>query len=322
MRCGIVVLMMGSSACHGFTTSTPSSFPQNKVMGSHQRRRPDSPASVIFRLYAIPPEQMRISELKQELESYGIPSRQFFEKRELVQAVAHARMNGGHQPPQYDQSPSYNHQQQPPPQNHNHNSQDRDAFYRQCLEECSQMPAAQLEAELMQQWGVSPFDIQNRGESLIIAVAKKRVEAHFGPEPPAHPQPNNNNRSNPYIQNTAVKKESNTDDDFVAVEAELIEEDWRGPRQSAAFENPNYDNPYRTVDPTVYSDPRQYYKESGSSAYSNPGSASSLGGIGDILKNMQGGGNPDPRRRRQQPPGRRPAAAANSPNGNNIPWPL
>lgn len=70
-----------------------------------QRQRPPQRAA-LFRpkptvtaavgpLFALPPvDSMRISEIRQELESYGIPTASFLEKKEMVEALTNARAQG------------------------------------------------------------------------------------------------------------------------------------------------------------------------------------------------------------------------------------
>ena len=231
---------------------------------------------------------MGISELKQELEAYGIDSRVFFERSELIAALQQAREQN-HQ--SYD--PSSLHQQPPQqyqgggqvPTSYEYPSTQRHAsfknrFFQEELQYCNQMSLEQLQNELYQR-GISPTGDR---DSMVERLATIRLEEN---ENNAASQSNNYQTSPKPTASTDLVIDD--DDGYEHKEAELIVDDWEGPRQSSKFETPNDYNPYETVDPTSFSDPRQYYKESGSSAFAN---GSKVGGIGNMLNNMRKGESP------------------------------
>ena len=126
---------------------------------------------------------MRIGELKQELESYGISTKSFFEKSELVDALTRARAEGktpiatstttstgGASGKKKKKVRSESAEPEPSPPT----GADREKRLAEEMEKCQSMKASELKAEL-QSLGVSTKSFFEKSE-FVKALAEARVD--------------------------------------------------------------------------------------------------------------------------------------------------
>mmetsp|Transcript_46940 Transcript_46940/g.69469 ORF Transcript_46940/g.69469 Transcript_46940/m.69469 type:complete len:405 (-) Transcript_46940:383-1597(-) len=196
---------------------------------------------------------MRVGELKKELESYGISTKSFLEKTELVNALEKARADGL-QPKQSTTtatptaatptpSPAKTPSPSPPD-----SGVPREQQIVNELIKMQDMKAGDMKKELENDWGVSTKSFFEKSE-FAKALAEARVDG--------------------------VKKQQ-SDDEAVAVDVEVLPAGDPGPRKKQG----------------------QQQRQQGGPGGANPfgdvaGGGTGMGGMGgiaDMLKNMQGGG--------------------------------
>lgn len=112
---------------------------------------------------------MRVSELKKELESYGISTKSFFEKNELVEAVEKARSEG--KTPKSSSSTSSKTNSR---SDDNDDKGSREERLQQEMEKCNAMKASELKAEL-KSYGISTSSFFEKSE-FVKACAEARVD--------------------------------------------------------------------------------------------------------------------------------------------------
>ena len=121
-------------------------------------------------LFALPSvDDMRISEIRQELESYGISTATFLEKKEMVEALKQARMEGKKPIKDEDTVQQVN------------GDMSRDDRIKSEMEKASKMKIGDLKKEL-EAWGVSTksfFEktefVKAYAEAVIDGVASKKA---------------------------------------------------------------------------------------------------------------------------------------------------
>ena len=199
---------------------------------------------------------MRVGEIKEELESYGISTRSFLEKSELVEALEKARADGlkpkteekkekkkkKRRSGDDDSSPSASATEEP--------SKPREERLQEELENCRQMKAGELKKELEER-GVSTRSFFEKSE-FVQALAEARVDG--------------------------IEKK-NEEGYAEYTEVEVLTDDNSGPRNTQAKQQQQQaqarSNPFG----------------GGASPFGGgmPGGMGGMGGIADMLKNMGGG---------------------------------
>mmetsp|Transcript_4486 Transcript_4486/g.8615 ORF Transcript_4486/g.8615 Transcript_4486/m.8615 type:complete len:228 (-) Transcript_4486:1672-2355(-) len=143
---------------HGFTPH----FAIAKRTAPPQRLSPLS-----FSASALPEvEKMKASELRKELQSYGIATKTFFEKTELIEAVNNARAEG--KKPITDRSPDEG------TSTGSSSSKSREERIADEIEKCKQISVGELKKEL-QSYGVDIKSFFEKSE-FVGAVAEARVD--------------------------------------------------------------------------------------------------------------------------------------------------
>jgi hypothetical protein len=216
--------------------------------------RPD-----FHRLYSSTSEDvssLRVGELKKELESYGISTKSFLEKSELVEALIKARADGL-KPPKKKKSRSSTEPPSPSPSSSNNasssasssSSMPREERLKEEMEACQKMKAGELKKELEER-GISTRSFFEKSE-FVKALAVSRVDG-------------------------VEKKPEESYAEYANVE--VLTDDDAGPRKKQDGQAQGQAaNPF------------------GGAAGGNPvGGMGGMGGMADMLKNMggMGGGNP------------------------------
>jgi len=119
-------------------------------------------------------DKMRISELKKELESYGISTRSFLEKRELISALEKARAEGKTPISSGTSSSSANASSTRPSPSPSPPSASRSEKLSEEMEKCKKMKASELKAEL-ESYGISTKSFFEKSE-FVSACAEARVD--------------------------------------------------------------------------------------------------------------------------------------------------
>jgi hypothetical protein len=148
------------------------------------------------------PSSMRVGELKKELESYGMSTKSYFEKSELVTAVEKARSEGKNPTSRdvtTDTSSSSTSQS-----SSSTSSKSRDERLAEEIEKCKDMKASELKAEL-KSYGISTATFFEKSE-FVQAVAEARVDG-------------------------AAKKKQSSEDYAEYTEVEVITDESMGPRK-------------------------------------------------------------------------------------------
>ena len=196
---------------------------------------------------------MRVSELKKELESYGVSTKSFFEKSELVDAVLKARAEGktpisSSSPSSSTSSPSSTSSKE---SNNNsssrNNNESREEKLTKEMENCNAMKASELKIEL-EAYGISTKSFFEKSE-FVKACAEARVDGF------------------------TKKKESSGENYAEYADVEVLTDDSSGPRKRSTEQNESQQgsNPFGGMG----------------------GMPGGMGGMADMLKNMGGmGGNP------------------------------
>jgi hypothetical protein len=158
------ILLFLTSAFVGSTTAFLIPLQQRPPPREAFRSKPTAVA--VGPLFALPPvESMRISEIRQELESYGIQTASFLEKKEMVEALAKARSEG--------KKPT----QEGTPATKANGDMSRDDRIKEEMEKASRMKVSDLKKELENR-GVStksffekPEFVKAYAEAVVDGVA-------------------------------------------------------------------------------------------------------------------------------------------------------
>lgn len=195
-----IVLLLLAASTHAFITNPTNaiSAPQNYLdfvvhpnhacnhMTSHYRRHKNSRSTcpVIMKSSKSDTEieaeinKMRVKEIRDELESYGISTKSFFEKSEMVDALVAARKEGktpindfvtsGEGPTSSSSSSSTNTNAS------NNTAGNRQERLQKEIEKCNSMKVSDLKAEL-ESYGISTKSYFEKRE-FVRAVAEARVD--------------------------------------------------------------------------------------------------------------------------------------------------
>ena len=136
-------------------------------------KRTLAPLSKLYIASSLPNvEEMKASELRKELQSYGISTKSFFEKSELVEAVEKARAEGkepiANGTAQQDTSSSSS------SSSSSSDSRPRSERLKEEMDKCSSMKVGELKKEL-QSYGISTKSFFEKSE-FVKAVAEARVD--------------------------------------------------------------------------------------------------------------------------------------------------
>lgn len=118
------------------------------------------------------PSSMRVGELKKELESYGMSTKSYFEKSELVTAVEKARSEG--KTPTSRDVTTDTSSSSASQSSSSTSSKSRDERLAEEIEKCKDMKASELKAEL-KSYGISTATFFEKSE-FVQAVAEARVD--------------------------------------------------------------------------------------------------------------------------------------------------
>ena len=198
---------------------------------------------------------MRVSELKKELESYGISTKSFFEKSELVEAVEKARAEGktpiSSKP---DSEPDPSSAASSSSSSSSTTDANRDEKIVQEMEKCKQMKASELKAEL-ESYGISTASFFEKSE-FVKACAEARVDG------------------------VTKKSSSSSGGENYAeyADVEVLTDDSSGPRKRSTEQSQNDQggNPFGGG--------------VGANPFGGMGGMGGMGGIADMMKNMGMGG--------------------------------
>ena len=213
---------------------------------------------------------MRASEIKKELESYGIATKSFLEKSELVAALEQARADG--LTPKEDETTSTDDTsssstESPTTTSSTASSASRDERFKEELEKCKAMKASELKQEL-QALGVSTKSFLEKSE-FVQALAQARVDG---------------------VKKSATSTSTNEEGYAEYDNVEVLTDSSAGPRKKSSQpqqeeqSSPFGGSPFGGVNP-------------GANPFGNMGGMGGMGGIADMLKNFGGaggaaGGNP------------------------------
>ena len=117
--------------------------------------------------------EMKASELRKELQSYGISTKSFFEKSELVEAVEKARKEGK-KPAKDNSDESSGGKSGSDNKSSDFSSSSRQERLAKEMEECNKMKVGELKKEL-ESFGVSTKSFFEKSE-FVRAVAEARVD--------------------------------------------------------------------------------------------------------------------------------------------------
>ena len=243
--------------CTGFMTQAPV---------GHMRSHP------AFSLYSATSDDvasMRVGEIKKELESYGISTKSFFEKSELVDALQKARADGlkpkssastasssSSSTSSSSSSSSSSSTSSTSSSSEPKDKRPREERLQEEMEKCKSMKAGELKKELEER-GVSTKSFFEKSE-FVKALAEARVDGVDKPQPKEN-----------YAEYTNV---------------EVITDDSAGPRkrqQEGQSQQQQQSSPFGGGSPF------------GGAGGGNPfggGGMGGMGGLEDLLKNMGGGG--------------------------------
>ncbi|KAL7487106.1 hypothetical protein ACHAW6_012708 [Cyclotella cf. meneghiniana] len=205
---------------------------------------------------------MRVGAIKQELESYGISTKTFLEKSELVEALVQARKEGKTPvAPSASPAPS-NTVSSPTDSDTSTSAADRQERLNKEIEQCKSMKVAELKQEL-ESYGISTASYFEKSE-FVRAVAEARVDGITK-------------------QSKKKKRRSVADDDDeveeVAAKVEVITSDSVGPKTKKS----------REASAGGSANPFAGAGVGGSDFGPFGGGMGGMGGIADMLKNMGGG---------------------------------
>ena len=226
-------------------------------------------------------KSMRISELKSELESYGISTRSFLEKSELVNALVQAREEGKTPVAKASSSsttatsptPTAESTSSPPPAPVN--AADRQARLEAEIEACKAMKVGELKAEL-EGLGVSTKTYFEKSE-FVRSLAETRVDG---------------------VKKSKKKKRRAEEDDVeevTAAKVEVITNDSVGPKTKKTRDaSAGPGNPFGGGGGNPFGGAAGGSPFGAASGGGNPFGGMGGGSIEDMLKGMggMGGGNP------------------------------
>lgn len=205
---------------------------------------------------------MRVGELKKELESYGMSTRAFLEKSELVDAVEKARAEGK-TPISTKESSSPSNDTKSTAPDSDAPSQSREERLQEEIENCKAMKAGDLKKEL-ESYGISTASFFEKSE-FVKACAEARVDG---------------------ASKQSVSSNSEGYAEYADVEV-LTDED-AGPRKrSSEQQSQSQGNPFGGGMPAGM----------GGNPFGGgmPGGMGGMGNIADMMKNMgMGGGSGNP----------------------------
>ena len=218
-------------------------------------------------------KSMRVAELKAELESYGISTKSFLEKSELVQAVDKARAEG--KTPSQNKTSSSNTSRNPSPENNSQStsSSDTSSESRQEklateMENCKAMKAGELKKEL-ESYGIPTASFFEKSE-FVKACAEARVDGVVS-------------------KKTSGTGAGGSDEEGYAeyADVEVLTDDNAGPRKKSSEQGQGQQGGGGSP----------FGGAGGGGAGGNP--MGDMGGMADMMKNMgmgggggAGGGNP------------------------------
>lgn len=116
--------------------------------------------------------KMRVKEIRDELESYGISTKSFFEKSELAEALLAARKEG--KTPIKDDSETSASSTSSSTETNTSSPGNRQERLREEMEKCKSMKVADLKKEL-ESYGISTKSYFEKSE-FVVAVAEARVD--------------------------------------------------------------------------------------------------------------------------------------------------
>ena len=226
-------------------------------------------------------DSMRAGEIKKELESYGISTASFLEKKELIQALTKARADGL-KPKRTatktttSSSSSSTSSSSSKKGDESKDSRPRAERLKEEMAKLQGMKSSELKKEL-QERGVSTKSFFEKSE-FVKALAEARVDG---------------------VQKKSSSSSSSSSDDdeegfaeYSGSDVEVLTDDWSGPRQSSSSSSSQ--SPGRSSS----SRPGARNPFAGGTAPDGspfgPVGMSDMGGIADMLKNMggMGGGSP------------------------------
>lgn len=117
-------------------------------------------------------QEMKASELRKELQSYGISTKSFFEKSELVEAVEKARVEG--KTPIADSSSATSGDDGDGKKSTSSSSMSREEKLAKEIDSCNKMKVGELKKEL-ESYGISTKSFFEKSE-FVKAVAEARVD--------------------------------------------------------------------------------------------------------------------------------------------------
>mmetsp|Transcript_12024 Transcript_12024/g.21871 ORF Transcript_12024/g.21871 Transcript_12024/m.21871 type:complete len:308 (-) Transcript_12024:449-1372(-) len=202
---------------------------------------------------------MRASEIKKELESYGINTKTFLEKSELVDALTKARAEGltsiKEETTRSGTTSSSESTTESTTTSSAASSASRDERLKEELEKCKAMKASELKQEL-QALGVSTKSFFEKSE-FAKALAEARVDG---------------------VKKRATSTSSNEEGYAEYADVEVLTDDSAGPRKKSSQQQPQQQgSPFGDVKP-------------GANPFGSMGGMGGMGGIADMLKNFGGAG--------------------------------
>lgn len=229
---------------------------------------------------------MRVAELKKELESYGISTKTFLEKSELVEAVEKARAEG--KTPTASSSPTESSSSQSESSSSSSSdSESREEKLIKEMEKCKATKASELKAEL-QSYGINTQSFFEKSE-FVKACAEARVDG-------ATKQ-----------SNTGAASASSSGENYAEyTEVEVLTDDDAGPRKKSQEQTQGQGG-----SPSGAGGMGGMGGMGGiADMMSGMGGMGGMGGIADMMKNMGGMGGMG------APPG---AGAGGNPFGGGMP---
>jgi len=208
---------------------------------------------------------MRVGEIKKELESYGISTRSFLEKRELVEALQKARDEGltpktASSTTSAKSTTSTSTSSSTKDTKKSSSSDDdkvpREERLKSEIEKCSLMRASELKKELRKR-GVSTAALFEKSE-LVQALAEARVDD---------------------VQKAGSGDESEGYAEYSSADVELVTDD-SGPRKRSQDEPQQQQSPFGGSSP--------FGGGGMPGGIGGMGGMGGMGGIADLLKNMGG----------------------------------
>lgn len=210
---------------------------------------------------------MRAGEIKQELESYGISTKSFLEKKELVEALTKAREDGL-KPKEttttttttWSSSTSSSSSSSSSSSKKKEDSRPREERLAEEIETCSKMRNSELKKEL-ESLGISTSSFFEKSE-FVQALAEARVDG---------------------------KQKTENYAEYSAAQVEVLTDDSSGPRKRGQEAQPEPQSPFGGGSPFGGTDPFGG-SAAGGSPFGGAGGMGGMGGIADMLKNMGMGG--------------------------------